>query len=273
MPLFVVPTPIGNLGDITIRAIRVLREADIIACEDTRKTAILLQHYHIRVPTISYYAHNEYKRGEQLLERLRKGQQVALVSDAGTPGISDPGAILIRAALSENILVDVLPGPTAFVPALIQSGLGPHPFTFYGFLPDKAGERQKELALLKDHPFPIIIYLSPHKAQKHLRDILKFFGDRPAALVREISKIYQEARRSSLSLLLKGIEEEGVRGELVLIVDRALSAPLDESIWQGKALDMLRDGITSKEVVEFIIQHYSVSKNTVKDWLIHRGQD
>jgi 16S rRNA (cytidine1402-2'-O)-methyltransferase len=272
MPLFVVPTPIGNLEDITLRAINVLRKVDVIACEDTRKTAILLQRYHIHVPTVSYYAHNEQRRTEQLLERLRRGEKVALVSDAGTPGISDPGSILIQAAISEGFEIDILPGATAFVPALIHSGFETHPFTFYGFLPDKKGERRETLENLQFHPFPLIFYLSPHKAQKHMADILEILGNRRAALVREISKIYQEARRANLGVILSQVEAEGVRGELVLVVDKPPEQVLDDDQWKKEAEQMVTNGISQKEVVKFIIQRYPVAKNAVKDWLIQVRQ-
>lgn len=272
MSLYVVPTPVGNLEDITLRAIKVLRNADIIACEDTRKTAILLQRYKIHVPTISYYAHNEQKRTDQLVERLKRGENIALVSDAGTPGISDPGSILIRAAIACDVEIDVLPGATAFVPAIIQSGFETHPFTFYGFLPDKQGERRAALESLKSHVYSLIFYLSPHKAKKHIADILQIFGNRPAALVREISKIYQEARRSTLELLLRQIEEEGIRGELVLVIDKPSLKEFDDDQWKKEAENMLADGMTQKEVVNFIILHYPVAKNTVKEWIIRLRQ-
>ncbi|MBQ6969575.1 MAG: 16S rRNA (cytidine(1402)-2'-O)-methyltransferase [Synergistaceae bacterium] len=217
MPLTLVPTPIGNLEDITLRALRVLREADVIACEDTRTSGILLRHYDIHRPLTSFHLHNENKKLPELLSLLREGSKVAVITDAGTPGISDPGWILLRQAVDEGIDVDVLPGPSAVIPAVLLSGLSPQPFAFMGFPPEKHGKRLKFFEAVKDFPVTLCFYISPYKLEKDIADMLEVFGDRQAALVREISKIHQEAVRGKLSEILSRLNV--VKGEMVLIVE------------------------------------------------------
>lgn len=270
MPLIVVPTPIGNLGDITLRGLEVLKEADIIACEDTRKTSRLLNHFEISNKLISYYEHNEKARTSFLLQLLREDKKVALVSDAGTPGISDPGYVIIRAAMDEGIPVDVLPGATAIIPAILFSGFQPHPFTFVGFLPDKKGERMKYLERFKNITCPLIFYLSPHKAEKHIKDMLVVFGDRRSALSREISKIYQETLKMPLSGLLSLIAEKGdLRGELVFVVDGASGdVEVDEKQWKAEALALHTEGMSVKDVVGHIENEYSLPRNRIKKFLL-----
>lgn len=266
MPLVIVPTPIGNLGDMTERALRTLRGADLIACEDTRTSLPLLRHFDISKPLASYHAFNEKDRAGEILQRLKEGATVALISDAGTPGISDPGYEIIRRCIDADIPITVLPGATAFVPALILSGLPPYPFLFVGFLPEKSGERQKILESLAGIPWTLLFYLSPHKAEKQLEDILRILGERKAALLREISKIHEEARRGSLSALLESVRG-GVRGELVLVVAGSSVVPADEEVWQEAAEKLLQSGAPLKEVVKIVSEEYSVSKNAVKTFL------
>ncbi len=266
MPLAIIPTPVGNLGDISARALETLADADIIACEDTRVSGPMLRHFGISVPLVSYHAHNEKGRTEQLLAMLADGKKIALISDAGTPGISDPGSEIIRRCIDEGMDITVLPGPTAFVPALVLSGLKTHPFLFYGFLPDKAGEREKALASLASLEFTLIFYVSPHKAEKHLRHCAAALGDRRAALVREISKLYEEARRGTLTELAESAAG-GVRGELVLVVEGASPERAEEGEWKERALEMARDGVPSREVVKIVSREYGLSKNEVKSFL------
>jgi len=217
--LYIVPTPIGNLEDITLRALRTLQEVDLIACEDTRVTARLLQHYHIHTPRTSYHEHNERKKTPWLIEQLKQGKNIALVSDAGTPGISDPGYPLIRACIEAEIPIEPLPGPTAFVPALVASGLPTHRFAFEGFLPAKKG-RKKRLNALKEEERTLIFYESPHRLVKTLETFVTVFGpDRPAAVVRELTKKHEEIRRGTLSELYSYFAGKSrIRGEIVLIV-------------------------------------------------------
>jgi 16S rRNA (cytidine1402-2'-O)-methyltransferase len=262
MPLILVPTPIGNLEDITLRALRVLREADVIACEDTRTTSVLLRHYGIRKPTVSYHAHNERNRSAQLMERLREGQTIALVSDAGTPGLSDPGLTVLLDAIEEGLPADVLPGPTALIPALLLSGLPPHPFFFFGFPPEKQGERRTLLEQLKSLPYTLAFYISPHKAARQISDLIDILGDRDAALVRELSKIHQETLKSPLSAL-SGRLDAGIKGELCLIVR---GAPEDTAFdWQSKALALAAQGRPAREIIEELSPY--AAKNQIKSLL------
>lgn len=266
MPLAVVPTPVGNLGDMSERAVRTLKEADIIACEDTRTSLPLLRHFGISVPLTSYHAHNEKGKTEHLLSLLTEGKKVAIISDAGTPGISDPGYELIRRCIEEGVEITVLPGPTAFVPALVLSGLPPYPFLFHGFLPDKQGDRKKVLASLAPLTCTIVFYLSPHKAEKHLLHIVEVLGDRRGALIREISKIYEETRRARLSEIAESVRE-GVKGELVLVVEGVSPEKPQTELWRETARNLLEDGLSSREVVKIVSKEYCLSKNDVKSFL------
>ena len=261
--LTLVPTPIGNLEDITLRALRVLREADIIACEDTRTSSVLLKHYGISKPLTSFHLHNENDKVPQLLERLRRGENIAVISDAGTPGISDPGWILLKRAQDEGLDVDVLPGATALVPAVIMSGLNPQPFMFVGFPPEKQGERERFLSGIREAKCTLCFYLSPHKAEKHLSTMLEVFGNRKASLVREVSKVFQEVVCSDLAGLIERVRE-GVKGELVLVVDGA--GEEDGDSWKAEAEEMLRKGMSVKDIADEL--QGRASKNEVKRFVL-----
>ncbi len=217
--LYLVPTPIGNLQDITVRALDVLKSVDLIACEDTRTSSKLLNHYDIRVPRTSYHDHNERGRAPQLVEKMQAGQRVALISDAGSPGISDPGFYLVRACIEAGIKVEALPGPTAIIPALTVSGLPCERFVYEGFLPVKKG-RQTRLTQLAEEPRTMVFYESPHRILKTLTNFETTFGtDRPAAVVREISKTFEEVQRGPLAVLKKYFAEKNkVKGEFVIVV-------------------------------------------------------
>ncbi|MEM6629173.1 MAG: 16S rRNA (cytidine(1402)-2'-O)-methyltransferase [Bacteroidota bacterium] len=218
--IVLVPTPIGNLEDMTLRAIRVLREADLIAAEDTRKTGVLLKHFEISTSQTSLHQHNEHQRIPSLLEKIQQdGLTLAVVSDAGTPGISDPGFLLVRAAREQNIPVEVLPGPTAFIPALVASGLPCDKFTFEGFLPQKKG-RKSRLEALAQEDRTLILYESPHKLTKTLLQLAEYLGEnRPAFVGREISKIHETHYPGTLGVLSKHFEEsEKPKGEFVIII-------------------------------------------------------
>lgn len=218
MSLIVVPTPVGNLDDITRRAIKVLAEATIILAEDTRKTGILLKHLELSKPLQSYHTHNEHRTVEQIVQRLKNGEKIALVSDAGTPAISDPGFLLIREAIKQGVEVSCLPGPTAFVPALVNSGLPCDRFTFEGFLPHKKG-RQSRIEALVNEDRTMIFYESPHRLLKTLEQFIEFFGDeRQACVCRELSKIYEENVRGTLSEILANFAGRPIKGEIVIIV-------------------------------------------------------
>lgn len=219
--LFVVPTPVGNLEDMTFRSIRVLKEAELILAEDTRTTGFLLKHYGIETPMRSYHMHNEHKIVEGLASELASGRTMALVTDAGTPGISDPGFLLIREAVKQGVEVQCLPGATAFVPALVNSGLPSDRFTFEGFLPPKKG-RQTKLLSLKEEKRTMIFYESPHKLVKTLGDFAEHYGaDRPCSVSREISKKFEETIRGSVGEVLEHFQNTAPKGEFVLILGGA----------------------------------------------------
>ncbi len=268
MPLCIVPTPVGNLEDMTPRGLRMLEEADFIACEDTRSSLPLLRRFNISKPLVAYHAFNEKGKAEAILERLLSGEKGAIISDAGTPGISDPGYEIIRRCIEAGVGITVLPGPTAFVPALVLSGLPPYPFLFYGFLPDKHGDRERTILSVASLPWTLVFYVSPHKVSKHLLHLHDILGDRKAALVREISKIYEEARRGTLSTLAESVRD-GVKGELVLIVEGAAPAPAGEG-WREKAEELVERGVSSREVVKMLSEEYGVSKNDVKSFLFQQ---
>ncbi|MFT5238784.1 MAG: 16S rRNA (cytidine1402-2'-O)-methyltransferase [Flavobacteriaceae bacterium] len=216
--LYIVPTPIGNLKDMTFRAIEVLQEVDLILAEDTRTSAKLLKHFDITTHMHSHHMHNEHKTTQGIVERLKAGDNIALISDAGTPAISDPGFLLTRACVEAEIDVDCLPGATAFVPALVNSGLPNDKFVFEGFLPVKKG-RQTRLLLLAEETRTIIFYESPHKLLKTLTQFVECFGsDRRISISRELSKLHEETIRGSVSELLKHFEAKPVKGEIVIVV-------------------------------------------------------
>jgi 16S rRNA (cytidine1402-2'-O)-methyltransferase len=216
--LYLVATPIGNLGDITLRALDVLRSVDVIASEDTRKTGLLLKHFDIHKPQISFQEHNEERAGERIMGLLAGGQSVALVTEAGTPGISDPGFTLMRRAIAAGQEVTAVPGPTAMVMALVLSGLAVHSFTFRGFPPRKPGPRHRFLAVDRDSPHTLIFYESPYRLEALLRDALEVYGDRQAALAHELTKVYESVHRGPLSALIELLKERPPKGEYVVVI-------------------------------------------------------
>jgi 16S rRNA (cytidine1402-2'-O)-methyltransferase len=216
--LFVVPTPVGNLEDMTFRAIKVLKEADLILAEDTRTTAFLLKHFEIQTPMTSHHKFNEHQTVDGIVKRIQGGQTIALVSDAGTPAISDPGFLLVRACSEQDIEIQCLPGATAFVPALVNSGLPNDRFCFEGFLPVKKG-RQTRLTLLAQEQRTMIFYESPYRLVKTLTQFAEFFGsERKASVSREISKIFEETQRGTLQELISHFTAKQPKGEIVIIV-------------------------------------------------------
>jgi 16S rRNA (cytidine1402-2'-O)-methyltransferase len=230
--LYIVATPIGNLEDITQRALRVLGEVDVVACEDTRRTRVLLNHFGIKTKTVSYHEHNERERAEQICKLLVSGKNVALVSDAGTPLINDPGFRLTNAAIELDLRVVPIPGPTAFVSALVVSGLPAEQFLFAGFLPARANARRAKLAELISIPATLVFYEAPHRIAAALEDALEVLGNRPAAVARELTKIHEEIARGSLRELIQrfGTGSSPARGEMVLVIS---GAPVDEASTTG----------------------------------------
>ena len=216
--LYIIPTPVGNMEDITLRAIRILKEADLVLAEDTRTSGILLKHFEIKNQLMSHHKFNEHGTSAGIVERLKAGQNIALISDAGTPGISDPGFFLVREAAKAGIEVTCLPGATAFVPALVMSGLPCDRFSFEGFLPQKKG-RQTKLTTLAQEQRTMVFYESPYRLLKTLQQFSEFFGqDRQACVCREISKVHEEAVRGSLGELVAHFREKEPKGEIVIVV-------------------------------------------------------
>ncbi|MCB0430678.1 MAG: 16S rRNA (cytidine(1402)-2'-O)-methyltransferase [Flavobacteriales bacterium] len=216
--LFIIPTPIGNLEDMTLRAIRILKEVDLILAEDTRTSGVLLKHFEIGTRMSPFHQHNEHRVLEQVIGQLQQGGKLALISDAGTPGISDPGFLLVRACVQAGIDVETLPGPSAVIPALVNSGLPADRFVFEGFLPVKKG-RQTRLECLREEVRTIVLYESPHRLVKTLEQLSEVLGgDRQASVARELSKLHEEHVRGTLNELIAHFTEKGARGEIVLVV-------------------------------------------------------
>ncbi len=217
--LYIIPTPIGNLEDITLRAVRLLKEVDCIVAEDTRTSGILLKHLGIQKPFLSFHSFNEHQVVSRIVSRMQAGEKMALISDAGTPAISDPGYLLVRACIENNIEICCLPGATAFVPALVQSGLPAEAFVFEGFLPQKKG-RQTKLKMLAEETRTIILYESPHRLVKALAQIKEYFGDeRRVSVSREISKIHEETQRGMVAEVLAHYEKNPPKGEIVIVIE------------------------------------------------------
>ena len=220
--LYIVSTPIGNLDDITYRAVKILSDVDLIAAEDTRRTKILLNHYQIRKPLVSYYSHNETRRIPQLISELDSGKSVAVVSDAGTPGISDPAVRIIRAAIEADISVVAIPGPAALIPALVTSGLATDRFAYEGFLPVKKG-RKSLLEKLRSEERTIVLYESPHRLLRTLAELKETFGDRNISVARELTKKFEEITRGPISSVLSYYASHPIMGEFVIVIEGARS--------------------------------------------------
>lgn len=217
--LYIVPSPIGNLADITYRAIKTLEEVELILAEDTRTSGVLLRHYQINKPITPYHQHNEHKVLQHLVQQIQAGKTMALLTDAGTPGVSDPGYLLIRECIRAGVPVECLPGATAFVPALVNSGIPMNRFAFEGFLPPKKG-RHTLLTQLAQEERTIIFYESPHRLVKTLQDFIQYFGpDRPCCVSRELSKMFEENKRGTLQEVHDYFQEKGVKGEIVVVIE------------------------------------------------------
>lgn len=264
--LYVCPTPIGNLEDITIRVLNTLKEVDFIAAEDTRHTIKLLNHYEIKKPLISCHEHNEIERSKSIINRIINGESCAIVSDAGMPGISDPGEIVIKEAINNNINIIGLPGPTASILALIVSGLDTKKFVFEGFLPQKKKERINRLEKIKNEERTIILYESPHRLIKCLNDIKEVLGNRKMSFSRELTKKYEEIFRGTINEALLRYENESPRGEFVLIIEGnknpEKSTKFDISI-EEHIEKYLKEGYTKKDAVKLTANDRNLPKNDV----------
>ncbi|MGB9695375.1 MAG: 16S rRNA (cytidine(1402)-2'-O)-methyltransferase [Caldisericaceae bacterium] len=229
MSLYICPTPIGNLRDITLRVLDILKSCDSILAEDTRVTRNLLNKYEISTPVISFHSYTKEAKLKRIVQELLSGKNMALVTDAGTPGISDPGYLLIRECIANGIKVEALPGPTSFVPALLLSGFPTDKFLFYGFLPRKTGKRRKIISDLKWFYGPIIFFESPYRVKSILEDILTELGDRPVAIARELTKIYEEVIRGKTSTVLAELANRTLKGEVIVVVGALESSAVEES--------------------------------------------
>ncbi|WP_181351124.1 16S rRNA (cytidine(1402)-2'-O)-methyltransferase [Thalassobacillus sp. CUG 92003] len=267
--LYLVPTPIGNLEDMTFRAVACLKEADVIAAEDTRNTRKLLNHFEIDTPMLSYHEHNKYNREAHILDRLSQGEQIALVSDAGMPGISDPGADIVSAAIGADYPVIALPGANAVLPALVGSGLLTDTFQFYGFLPRKKKDRTAELEGLQSVPATLVFYESPHRLKEMLSAVRDVFGNRNAAIARELTKRYEEYIRGTLEELVAWSQDNQPRGEFCIVVEGGEPLPEAEAWWQELTLKehveryMAEAEMSSKQAIKQTAQDRELPKREV----------
>jgi 16S rRNA (cytidine1402-2'-O)-methyltransferase len=269
--LFVVATPIGNLADITLRAIRSLSDVDVIAAEDTRTTRKLLAHHGIRTPLVSYHEHNEKVRTPELLARIEGGESVALVSEAGTPSISDPGYRLVEACIAAGVAVEPIPGPSALLAALVVSGLPSDAFVFEGFLPRRGAERRKRLADLASERRTLVIFEAPHRLDATLTDMVELLGgERRAALCRELTKLHEEVRRESLSELAASVRTKPVKGELVLVIDGAVDAEPDLDAAVAEALARVTAGESVREATRAVAQERGVPRRPLYDRVLQQ---
>jgi len=269
--LYIVATPIGNLEDITLRALRILREVDLIACEDTRQTIKLLRHYGIRRPLLSYHEHNQRKRAREVIARLKDGQTVALVSDAGTPLLSDPGDVVLERAIAEGIPVVPIPGPSAITTAAMAAGVPVDRFLFVGFLPAQRTKRRAELERLKEVPYTLIFFEAPHRLAETLADMREILGARPAVLARELTKVHETFERATLDVLAERVATSPVKGEIVLLVAGAevvrtkrSSIPVSAAALAERVRAvMAATGLDAKTAIARVAQEYGVSRRLV----------
>jgi len=262
--LYLVATPIGNLADITHRALRVLNDVDLIACEDTRHTHKLLNHYGIKTKTISYHEHNEQQRATELINRLKQGTSIAVVSDAGTPSISDPGFRLVRAAIENDIPIVPVPGPSALITALIAAGLPTDEFFFAGFLPARANARRARLTELQSVPGTLIFYEAPHRLAETLKDAYEILGERKAVVARELTKLHEEIKRGRLSELTADYtdEKKDIRGEIVVLIDRnVIGAATPKTVSVAALVDQFeQDGLDHRAALKKAARELGLSR-------------
>ncbi|HXV49649.1 MAG TPA: 16S rRNA (cytidine(1402)-2'-O)-methyltransferase [Candidatus Binatia bacterium] len=262
--LYIVPTPIGNLEDITLRALRVLKEVDLIAAEDTRHTRHLLTHYGITTALTSYHEHNERKKSLSLVERMQKGANIALVSDAGTPAISDPGFRLVVEAIGAQIQVVPLPGASALATVLSAGGLPTDRIAFEGFLPAKKQERRAKLGALRGQSATLVFYEAPHRLKETLNDMLEIFGDRDIVIAREVTKVHEEFLRGSVRDLISRLAERELRGEITILVGGSLAEPaVSESVLNTEIRRLKNQGMRVKEIAEVLGERFGYSKREI----------
>jgi 16S rRNA (cytidine1402-2'-O)-methyltransferase len=262
--LYIVATPIGNLDDITLRALRVLKEVDVVAAEDTRHTQVLLNHYGIQRPLTSYHEHNEKTKAEDLVKRLLEGQDIALVSDAGTPAISDPGFRLVAQAVDAGIRIIPLPGASALTAVLSAAGLPTDRVAFEGFLPAKKKQRREKLQALRDEARTLVFYEAPHRLAEALDDIYQLLGDRKAVLAREVSKVHEEFLRGRISELIHALQRREIRGEFTLIVSGSTGeTPVNEDRLKAEIHELHLRGMRVKEIAEVLGEKFGYPKKEI----------
>jgi 16S rRNA (cytidine1402-2'-O)-methyltransferase len=267
-------TPIGNLGDLSERALQTLRKTEVIACEDTRRTRKLLTHFGLSPPELVVYNDvNERRQGERLLVRIQQGAEVVLVSDAGMPGLSDPGYRLVRSCIEAGLPVEVVPGPSAVVTALAVSGLPPGRFVFEGFLPRKQNERRRRIQELAVEERTLVFFESPHRLEASMADLLEVLGDRRVALARELTKLHEEVRRGTLSALLEGLKSEPARGEVVVVVEGAKTSAddLPPAELARRARALMASGTERKEAMTSVARDAGVARRKVFDALLEEA--
>ncbi len=274
--LWICPTPIGNLEDITLRVLNTLKKVDLIAAEDTRHTLKLLNHYEIHKPLTSYYEHNKDTKGLALLEKLKEGESIALVSDAGTPGISDPGSDLVKLCIENNIPMEVLPGATAITTALVFSGLSTEKFVFEGFLDRDKKKRKKRLEMIATEDRTLIFYESPHRIKVMLKDLKEILGNRKAVIARELTKIHQEIKRGYINQIIEFYEENNPRGEFVVLIEGISSEEKENQTknkWEELSIKdhillYIEEGMDKKEAVKKVSKEREIPKREVYEFSI-----
>ncbi len=273
--LYIVATPIGNLGDMTYRAVEILKQVDLIGAEDTRTSKKLLNHFEIDTKMVSYHRHNTKEKTPYFIDLLKEGKDIALISDAGTPAISDPGEELVKAAILEEITVIPIPGASAFVTALMAGGLPTDEFSFHGFLPQKKKEQEILLHRLQQHTETLIFYEAPHRILKTLQILKAHLGDREATLGRELTKKYEEFMRGSLSTLIDLLKEREIKGEFVVLIGGYTKEEESDETYLKILKDLLNEGTTKKEAITYMTTTYQLPKNKVYQWTleIEKGEE
>jgi 16S rRNA (cytidine1402-2'-O)-methyltransferase len=271
--LYIVATPIGNLEDITLRALRVLKEVAVVAAEDTRHTQILLSHYDIHTPLTSYHEHNEKTKSQELVTRLARGQNVALVSDAGTPAISDPGFRLVVRAIRAGVRIIPVPGASALTAVLSASGLPTDRFVFEGFLPARKTQRRERLQTLRDETRTLIFFEAPHRLKDTLGDIRELLGNREAVLAREVSKIHEEFLRGPVSELVRALGSDAIRGEVTLVISGSSGLPgVSEDRLKAEILELKGKGLRVKEIAEVLGEKFGYPKKDIYRLALHEAK-
>lgn len=261
--IYIVATPIGNMEDITLRALRILKEVDVIYCEDTRNTIKLLKHYEINTPLVSYHEHNEKARASEIIEKVEKGEVCAVVSDAGMPGISDPGQVIIEKAIENNIDIEVLPGATAFATAMVRSGFDNSSFQFLGFIPRKNKEKEAFYKRIEEAESTLIVYESVHRIEKSLVDLKDILKDRRICVCRELTKIYESVYIGKVSDVIDDLKKDVLKGEFVIVIEKRKEKDICDIDIKEELIKLVSEGASKKEAVAILSDRYKLKKNLV----------